>query len=87
LVNETDAARTRAIGYNDGVAGRGEVKVSRLRARGSTSAAHHEEQKAGPSDRLMLAGAAGAGLWVLTWLTVQLHAAFSWALPLVPGFR
>jgi len=35
----------------------------------------------------MLAGAAGAGLWVLTWLTVQLHTAFSWALPLVPGFR
>ena len=86
-MNETTATRTRAIGYNGGVAGQGEVEVSRLRARDGGPVAHDEERIAGPSDRLMLAGAAGAGLWVLTWLTVQLHTAFSWALPLVPGFR
>ena len=41
----------------------------------------------GPSGRLILAGAGGAGAWVLTWLTVQLHSALGWALPLVPDFR
>jgi hypothetical protein len=40
-----------------------------------------------PSDRLVLAGVGGTVLWVLTWLTVQMHGIFGWALPLVPGFR
>ena len=32
--------------------------------------------------RWLLTGAAGAALWVLIWLVVQLHGAYGWALPL-----
>lgn len=45
------------------------------------------EVSGAPSDRMIAVGAAGVALWVLTWLAVQLHTTFGWAVPLLPGVR
>ena len=45
------------------------------------------EHPSAPSDRVIIAGAGGAAVWVLTWLTVQLHGGFSWLPPLLTGLR
>ena len=45
------------------------------------------EQPSAPSDRVIVAGAGGATVWVLTWLTVQLHGGFGSLLPLLTGLR
>jgi hypothetical protein len=45
------------------------------------------EHPSAPSDRIILAGVGGTALWVIAWLTVQLHGSLGWVLPLVPGAR
>jgi hypothetical protein len=61
--------------------------MSSQAGRSPAAPAPEVEQGPAPSGRLVLAGVGGTVLWVLTWLTVQMHGFFGWALPLVPGFR
>ena len=39
------------------------------------------------SDRLLAVGVAGATLWMLSWLVVQLHGTLGWALPSITIWR
>lgn len=49
--------------------------------------AGRDRDVAAPRDGVMLAAAAGASLWVLTWLAIQLHPHFGWAASIITGSR
>ncbi len=49
--------------------------------------APNAERHAGPSDRLLLASAGGAALWVFAWVTVQLPGVVGRSLPLLSWLR
>ena len=87
VLDETAATLRHAIRYNRGT-GRGETRARMPNHLAQPSAsAPDAECRTGPSDRLLLAAAGGAALWVLAWVTVQLPGVLGRSLPLLAWFR